>query len=128
MHRVAAMHLPSFHNMGIVAQLLGPLVSGSGVALFPPQSIHDHSQLPIVPTSDNVVEHSKRNGVTFMASVPSWVELWAQTGEMDWLKSMTGVVSTNLQAIQGVLANWDFRYLVAARWRRRSATSWWRRA
>lgn len=96
MHRVAAMHLPSFHNMGIVAQLLAPLTSGSGVALFPPQAYHDHSALPLIPTSDNVVEHAKRNGVTVIASVPSWIELWAQTGELEWMKSLRSVVRTKI--------------------------------
>ncbi|KZP06375.1 acetyl-CoA synthetase-like protein [Athelia psychrophila] len=85
--RLGGMHLPPFHLFGLVIQLFAPLTSGNSTALYPPQSLHDH-QLPIVPTSDNILAHSKRTGVTFITTVPSFVELWAQTGELEWMRSL----------------------------------------
>ncbi|KZP16234.1 acetyl-CoA synthetase-like protein [Athelia psychrophila] len=83
-YRLGGMHLPPFHIFGLVIQLLAPLTSVITVALYPPQSLHDH-QLPIVPTSDSILDHSKRTGVSNISTVPSFVELWAHINLLQYI-------------------------------------------
>lgn len=91
--RPGAMHLPPFHSMGAVFQLLVPLANAGSVALYPPTSFSDHKKPPIAPTSDNIQEHCQRTNVSAIIVTPNFIETWAsQPKSVQWLKTLEFVV------------------------------------
>lgn len=94
--RAAVMHLPPFHTLGIVMQLYVPLNAVSPACIYPPTSFDDHTKPPVIPTSDNVMEHSKRLRTNICVVVPTFLERWVSEPEsLEWLKTLTVVVSYN---------------------------------
>lgn len=92
--RHAVMFLPSFHIAGPTMQLYVPLVSITTACLYPPMSLLDHTKAPVIPTSDNIIEHSKRLDATSVLSVPSFLERWSsEPDSLEWLKTLSFVVS-----------------------------------
>lgn len=92
--RTAVMHLPPFHTMGICTQLYVPLFDLVPACVYPPTSFENHAEPPIMPTSENIVEHSKRTKATSCMTVPTFIELWNTVPEhIEWLRSLTHVVS-----------------------------------
>lgn len=82
--------------MGILMQLLAPLYDLLPICLYPPTSFDNHAEPPIMPTSDNIFEHSKRTNATLCVTVPTFIELWSAVPEhVEWLKSLTHVVSAS---------------------------------
>jgi acyl-CoA synthetase (AMP-forming)/AMP-acid ligase II len=92
--RTAVMHLPSFHTMGIVTQLYIPLASVSSISVYPPTSFTDHTKAPVLPTSDNIIEHSKNTRANAAIVVPAFIEMWSSQPEsVEWLKILQFIVS-----------------------------------
>ncbi|KZP16286.1 putative aminoadipate reductase [Athelia psychrophila] len=88
-HRLGAMHLPPFHTLAINMQLFAPLSGVAAVALYPPTSRTDHARPPAAPTTDSVMEHAKRTGVTAVMAVPSFLEAWSLEREgVEWMKAL----------------------------------------
>jgi acyl-CoA synthetase (AMP-forming)/AMP-acid ligase II len=93
--RTAVMHLPSFHTLGIIFQLYAPLASVSSISVYPPTSFTDHTKAPVLPTSDNIVEHSKNTQANAAIVVPTFIEIWSSQSEnVDWLKTLQFIVSS----------------------------------
>ncbi|KAJ3537775.1 hypothetical protein NM688_g6625 [Phlebia brevispora] len=84
----AAMSLPTFHTMGMYAQVYSPLVSGCPVGLYAPQA----PLSPIVPTPQNVLETTQKLGCSGIPAVPAFIETWAQSDE-----DIQTLVSMNLK-------------------------------
>lgn len=75
--RLAGMHLPSFHTLGIYVQLLVPLYGCITVALYPPTA-KTPSLLPVSPTPDNVLNHTVRTKSNGIMTIPTLLQIWAQ--------------------------------------------------
>ncbi|KII84556.1 hypothetical protein PLICRDRAFT_117723 [Plicaturopsis crispa FD-325 SS-3] len=87
--RMGAMSLPPFHAFGMNMQLFIPLWTLSSVAVFPPTSENDPRAAPMIPTSDNILEHMKRTQCNATIMVPSFVEIWEQSAEaVEYLKTL----------------------------------------
>ncbi|KAH8088917.1 hypothetical protein BXZ70DRAFT_954747 [Cristinia sonorae] len=71
------MALPTFHSIGIMAQVLLPLVSGLWIALFTPQA----PAPPTLPNPVNMIEVAKLAGCTVIGAVPIFIEMWARSQE-----------------------------------------------
>lgn len=90
---VGTMHLPAFHALGTIMHFIVPLSSITTVALYPPTSLLDHTKLPVVPSSDNIIENCSRTGVDVLVAVPSFLETWiVEPKSIDWLKTLDFVV------------------------------------
>lgn len=93
--QTAVMHLPPFHTFGICLQLLVPLSALYPICVYPPTSFDDPTKAPIIPTSHNIIEHSKRTNATMAVVVPIFLEMWSREPEsVEWLKTLKFVVST----------------------------------
>ena len=75
--RVAGHGLPSFHTLGIITQVHGPLFSLVPVGLFPPTATAPHL-LPVIPTPHNVLDHMVRSRCNGLMTIPSFLQTWAQ--------------------------------------------------
>ncbi|KAF7968306.1 hypothetical protein HWV62_2396 [Athelia sp. TMB] len=92
---VGTMHLPAFHALGTIMHFIVPLSSITTVALYPPTSLTDPTKLPIIPSSDNIIEHCNRTGVDVLVAVPSFLETWnVEPASIEWLKTLHFVVTT----------------------------------
>lgn len=97
--RPGAMHLPPFHSMGAMFQLLVPLANAGSVSLYPPTSFADTKKAPIAPTSDNIQEHCQRTNVSAIIVTPNFIETWVNESEsVQWLKTLEFVVCQLPQA------------------------------
>ena len=93
---VGTMHLPAFHALGTIMHFIVPLSSITTVALYPPTSLADHTRLPIIPSSDNIIEHCNRTDVDVLVAVPSFLETWnVEPASIEWLKTLHFVVCTH---------------------------------
>ncbi|KAF7293887.1 Acetyl-CoA synthetase-like protein [Mycena chlorophos] len=79
--RLAAGALPAFHAFGLYTQILGPLVQGGTICLYPPLSLTEY-RLPLGVTPANALEHAKRAGADGIMTVPALLGAWAGS-EMD---------------------------------------------
>ena len=75
--RMAAMHLPPFHTLGIFAQLLLPLFGCTTVAVYPPV-VGSPESLPILPTPNNVLDHIQRTKSNALMAIPTLLQIWSQ--------------------------------------------------
>ncbi|RDB20739.1 Non-canonical non-ribosomal peptide synthetase FUB8 [Hypsizygus marmoreus] len=86
--RIAGMPLPSFHTLGIYAQVLYTLVGMSSVGVYPPL-VTSKELLPMMPTPDNILDHTRRTKSNAMITIPALLQIWAQTQDaVDLLKSL----------------------------------------
>jgi len=90
--RMAAMHLPPFHTLGIFAQLILPLFGCTTVAVYPPV-VGSRELLPTLPTPDNVLDHVQRTKSNALMSIPTFLQLWRQDQKaIDILSTLQFVV------------------------------------
>ncbi|KAJ6613062.1 hypothetical protein B0H10DRAFT_2275768 [Mycena sp. CBHHK59/15] len=71
------MALPSFHQFGIICQLLQPLY-GSCAAVYPPTAFSP-SALPVYPSPNNILDHARKTKCRCLVTVPSFLVVWAQS-------------------------------------------------
>lgn len=100
--RIGAMALPPFHAFGIILQLYLPLAYLATIATYPPQAITDWRALPIVPTSDNILDNARRTHCKVLIAVPTFLEQWATSMEavetLRKLDQVVGVVSVEIDS------------------------------
>ena len=90
--RIAGMHLPPFHTLGFMVQILYALRSCTTVALYPPVTRRP-DLLPIMPTPQNILDHTRRTKSTGIITIPSIIQVWSQDlKSVDFLKSLEFVV------------------------------------
>ncbi|PPR05125.1 hypothetical protein CVT24_010381 [Panaeolus cyanescens] len=75
--RMAAMHLPPFHTLGIYAQILFMLYGCTTIALYPPTAKRP-DLLPTMPTPDNILDHIRRTKSNGVITIPTLLQVWAQ--------------------------------------------------
>ncbi|KZP05122.1 acetyl-CoA synthetase-like protein, partial [Athelia psychrophila] len=85
--RISGMHQSPVHPSGMALDFFVPMTCLTSVSLYPPTSFYDHAKAPVVPTTDNIIEHCKRTGVTGVFAVPNYIESWA--GEPESVKWLT---------------------------------------
>lgn len=78
--KVGCMHLPPFHTLGIIASVIHPTYGLSPVILYPPVAFTP-SQLPVMPTPDNIIDHLRRNKAEALMTIPTLLAIWAQDRE-----------------------------------------------
>ncbi|KAF4582493.1 putative NRPS-like protein biosynthetic cluster [Pleurotus pulmonarius] len=85
---LAAMALPPFHTLAIYAQVLAPLFSVRPVVLYPPVRKKD-SDLPLSPTPDNILDHTRRTKCDSLIVIPTLLHVWSHSPEsMNFLRSL----------------------------------------
>lgn len=90
--RVACMPLPPFHTLGIYTQMLTPIFGTVPIALYPPMAL-SISQLPMVPSPDNILEHTRRTRSNAMAIIPALLQVWSQSQDaIEILKGLSFIV------------------------------------
>lgn len=65
------MAVPTFHGIGITAQVLTPFVTGFPVALFTPLA----PAPPVLPNPKNMIDVAIATGCNAMVSVPVFIEV-----------------------------------------------------
>ncbi|KAJ3517669.1 hypothetical protein NLJ89_g348 [Agrocybe chaxingu] len=75
--RMAAMHLPPFHTLGIYAHLLWTLYGCTTMGLYPPV-VESSEMVPILPTPDNILEHLRNTNSNCIITIPTLLQIWAQ--------------------------------------------------
>ncbi|KAF8878948.1 putative aminoadipate reductase [Infundibulicybe gibba] len=90
--RIAAMHLPAFHTLGIYVQVLDALFGVVSIGLYPPTATAP-DLLPVMSTPDNILEHARRTKSSAMVTIPALLQIWAQSKEaVDMLRSLVFVM------------------------------------
>jgi hypothetical protein len=90
--RIAGMHLPPFHTLGFMVQILYALRSCTTVALYPPVTRRP-DLLPIMPTPQNILDHAQRTNSNGIITTPSIIHVWSQDPRsVQFLKSLQFVV------------------------------------
>ncbi|KAF8974264.1 hypothetical protein BDZ97DRAFT_1772696 [Flammula alnicola] len=75
--RIAAMHLPPFHALGMFTLTILPLYSCTTIALYPPAALRP-DLLPTMPTPDNILDHLSRTQSNAITTIPTLLQVWAQ--------------------------------------------------
>ena len=65
------MAVPTFHSMGILFQVVYPLMSSQPITLFEPQ----WPAPPVVPNMRNTIEAGRLTGATGVIATPSFLEV-----------------------------------------------------
>ena len=87
------MHLPPFHSLAFLVQLLLPLYALTPVALYPPTAMTPNS-LPMVPSPGNIIDHTDATGCNAMVTIPALLQAWAANPRaLDILARLHYVVS-----------------------------------
>ncbi|KAG5721421.1 Linear gramicidin synthase subunit D [Termitomyces sp. T112] len=86
--RIGAMMLPSFHTLGIYVQVLCPLFGLTSVGVYPPQ-VTSREMTPMIPTPENILDHTLRTKSNSMMTIPALLQIWTQSIEaIDLLKTL----------------------------------------
>ncbi|KAG6831500.1 putative NRPS-like protein biosynthetic cluster [Tephrocybe sp. NHM501043] len=86
--RIAGMMLPSFHTLGVYTQILYTLVGVNSVGVYPPQ-VTSREATPMMPTPDNILDHTRRTKSNSMITIPALLQIWAQSQTaVDLLKTL----------------------------------------
>lgn len=94
--RIATMHLPPFHSLGLHCHIFLPLLSCITVAIYPPRVVHSDIA-PLMPTPDNILDHAQRTTCNVLIAMPSLLQVWSRNTEyMNILSSLLQVVSFKL--------------------------------
>ncbi|KAF8548785.1 acetyl-CoA synthetase-like protein [Imleria badia] len=92
--RIGAMALPPYHVFGIIMQLYLPLAYLVTITVYPPLAITDRRAVPIMPTSDNILDSLRRTHCKVLITVPTFLEQWAASAEaVEALTKLDQVVS-----------------------------------
>ncbi|KAG6852406.1 hypothetical protein C0991_012301 [Blastosporella zonata] len=78
--RIAGMMLPSFHALGIYIQVLYPLAGVFSIGVYPPR-VTSREATPMMPTPDNILDHTMRTKSNSMITIPALLQVWAQSPE-----------------------------------------------
>lgn len=90
-HAVGA--LPAFHTLGMLTQLMTPILNGGTACIYPPVSTATEYVVPPNPTSENALENAKRTNATGITAVPAMVLEWQSPQQIAYLKTLKLVVS-----------------------------------
>lgn len=86
------MALPAFHTLGIYSQVLYTLYGGTSLALYPPVTTSS-DRIPMMPTPDNILEHTRRTKSNAIMTIPALLQIWGQSKEaVEFLKTLEFVV------------------------------------
>ncbi|KAJ7054635.1 putative aminoadipate reductase [Mycena amicta] len=91
-HPIAAMPIPTFHMGGIFVQFLNPIYNGVPIALYPPIATTQDA-LPVFPSPNSILEHSRRTGCRSMITIPALLSGLAHSPEAVEFLSTLGVVA-----------------------------------
>ncbi|KAJ7236073.1 acetyl-CoA synthetase-like protein [Mycena haematopus] len=89
--RLAAGHLPAFHELGIITQLLFPISSGGTACLYPLAPTTTECVTPVVATAENAIENAKRTNATGIITVPAFILDWQSPEDVAYLKTLNVV-------------------------------------
>ncbi|KAJ7153103.1 putative aminoadipate reductase [Mycena crocata] len=88
---IGVMALPSFHTLGLYLQVLQPL-SGNPVALYPPTALSP-AALPMMPSPNNILEHTRKTNCKTLLAIPALVSVWAASPDaVAYLATLSMVV------------------------------------
>ena len=123
--RIAAMHLPPFHLLGFVLQIVYPLLSCVTIALYPPVTKRPNL-LPIMATPQNILDHTQRTKPNGIMTIPSIIQIWSQDPKsVDILKSLEFVVRRPFFAL-GIRVDFVNVFSCIAFWWGRNFSENWR--
>ncbi|KAJ3503559.1 hypothetical protein NLJ89_g8377 [Agrocybe chaxingu] len=74
--RQAGMPLPAFHTLGIITHLLCGFYGMVPIGLYPPIATTPQAQ-PMMPTPQNILEHTARTKCNSMIIIPALLQIWA---------------------------------------------------
>ena len=87
------MALPPFHSFGIVTELYTPIACLVSTVVYPPRTQNNPLAIPVIPTSDNMIECLKKVECNALMTVPSLLEQMATSEEaIEVLKKLELVV------------------------------------
>ncbi|KZP19238.1 acetyl-CoA synthetase-like protein [Athelia psychrophila] len=87
--RISEMHFSFPLISGLRYNFIIPMSSLTSASLYPPTSFYDHAMPPVMPTSDSIIEHCKRTGVTGVFTMMGFLATWASEPEtVKWLTTM----------------------------------------
>jgi hypothetical protein len=116
------MHLPPFHTLGFMVQILYALRSCTTVALYPPVTKRS-DLLPIMPTPQNILDHTRRTKSNGIITIPSIIQNWSQDPKsVDFLKSLEFVVRKIVSSFQDMSLFFDIN--IGLCWRRNLSENW----
>ena len=87
------MALPPFHSFGIVTELYTPIACLVSTVVYPPRTQNNPLAIPVIPTSDNMIECLKKVECNALMTVPIFLEQMATSEEaIEVLKKLELVV------------------------------------
>ncbi|KAF9527250.1 putative aminoadipate reductase [Crepidotus variabilis] len=91
--QVKASHAaPCFHTIGVVSQILVPLYGLVPIGVYPPTAKTSTTQ-PIIPSPQNIIDHTRRTKSTSLIILPALLQLWAQDPEIvEFLASLDFII------------------------------------
>ncbi|KAJ6457255.1 putative aminoadipate reductase [Mycena sanguinolenta] len=85
-HAVGAQ--PPAHSWGVVVQLIGPMLDGGTVCIYPPASTATEYRIPPTPTSQNLIQNAKMTNATGLNAVPALMTDWQSPEDIAYLKTL----------------------------------------
>ncbi|KAF7347157.1 Acetyl-CoA synthetase-like protein [Mycena venus] len=86
--RQAVGALPPAHGLGMLTQLLAPILNGATACIYPPASTATEYIIPVSPTPENAIENAKRAKATGIMTVPSLILEWQSPEHVGYLKTL----------------------------------------
>lgn len=87
------MALPPFHVFGIVTELHVPIAHLVTTVVYPPRMYNDPLAQPVIPTSDNMIQHLESIKCNVLMTVPTFLEQMVESDEaIEVLKKLESVV------------------------------------
>jgi hypothetical protein len=79
--------------MGMMTQLLAPILCGGTACIYPPASTATEYIIPVSPTPENAIENAKRANATGIMAVPALILEWQSPEDIAYLKTLKILVS-----------------------------------
>ncbi|KAJ6558269.1 acetyl-CoA synthetase-like protein [Mycena capillaripes] len=86
--RLAVGALPAFHTLGMMTQLLAPILCGGTACIYPLASTATEYVIPLSPTPENALENAKRANATGIIAVPALILEWQSPEDIAYLKTL----------------------------------------